>query len=133
MVLVITSCTMLRWWYQFTSYLWCVSFPIIFPEYHEEFNEIVNEFQDKFIDVAKLYYKKTGKELYFVPMYNAPNLKTIAFGNPIKYDNNIDINEQRKIICDYLKGEITKVAKDLPMHMVVPYKNVSKKKATLLH
>lgn len=44
---------------------------VIFPENRVEFNEIINKFQDKFIDVAKLYYKKYNKELYFVPMYYA--------------------------------------------------------------
>lgn len=100
---------------------------IIFPECHEDFNDIVNEFQDKFVDVAKLYYKKTGKALEFVPMYNAAKIKKIVLGKPIKYDPNIDINEQRKIICDYLKEEITRIAKELPRHKVIPFKNIKKK------
>ena len=100
---------------------------IIFPECAKEFNEIVNEFQDKFIDVARLYYKKTGKEISFVPMYNAAKIKTIIFGNPIKFNVNKPIDEQRKIICDYLKEEITRIAKELPIHTVVPYLNIKKK------
>ena len=35
--------------------------------------------------------------------------------------------EQRKIICDYLKQEITNEALNLPKHKVVPYDNLSKK------
>ena len=101
---------------------------VIFPEKHVEFNEIVNEFQDKFIDVARLYYKRTNKELSFVPMYNAASLKTIVFGKPIKFDGTKPIEEQRKVICDYLKEEITRIAKELPAHKVVPYANISKKK-----
>lgn len=100
---------------------------IIFPECHGEFNDIVNEFQDKFVDVARLYYKKTGIELSFVPMYNAARIKTIVFGKPIKYDHSIDIDEQRKIICDYLKEEITRLAKELPVHKVIPFNNIKKK------
>lgn len=100
---------------------------IINPECHVEYNEIVNEFQDKFIDLAKLYFKDTGKEICFVPMYNAPTLKTIVCGKPIKFDSSAPIKEQRKVICDYLKTEITKLAKDLPVHSVVPYANVPKK------
>lgn len=100
---------------------------IIFPESRTEFNNIVNEFQDKFIDVARLYYRKTGKKVKFVPMYNAAKLKKVVFGKPIEYDPNIDINEQRKIICDYLKQEITRIAQELPLHIVVPYNNVKKK------
>lgn len=100
---------------------------IIFPECHDEFNEIVNEFQDKFVDVARLYYKKTGKEISFVPMYNAAKIKTIVFGKPIKYDHTIDMEVQRKIVCDYLKNEITVLAKNLPVHKVIPFNNIKKK------
>jgi len=100
---------------------------VIFPEDSEPFNEIVNDFQDKFVDVARLYYKMYGKEVYFVPLYNAPNLKKAVLGKPIKFDASKPVNEQRKIICDYLKSEITALAKDLPPHTVVPYNNVKKK------
>ena len=101
---------------------------IIFPECPTEFNDIVNEFQDKFVDVARLYYKKHNKELSFVPMYNAAKLKTIVIGKPIKFDASMPVEEQRKIICGYIKNEITTLAKELPVHTVVPYLNVSKKK-----
>lgn len=100
---------------------------IIFPECHTKFNNIVYEFQDKFIDTAKLYFKDTGKELSFVPMYVAPKLKTIVYGKPIKFDSTSPIEEQRKIICDYLKTEITHLAQSLPVHTVVPYANIKKK------
>ena len=100
---------------------------VIFPECPTKFNNIVNEFQDKFVDVARLYYKKYNKEISFVPMYNAATLKTIVFGKPIKFDVNKPIEEQRKVICDYLKKEITRLAEELPVHTVVPYLNVKKK------
>jgi len=100
---------------------------VIFPECPTEFNNIVNEFQDKFVDVARLYYKKYNKEISFVPMYNSPQLKTIVFGKPIKFDASKEIEEQRKVICDYLKEEITRMAKELPAHTVVPYLNIKKK------
>ncbi len=101
---------------------------IIFPECLEPYNEIVNDFQDKFIDTARFYYRKYKKELYFVPMYNAVRLKTIVFGKPIKYDANLEIELQREKICQYLKDEITRLAKELPRHKVVPYANVGRKK-----
>lgn len=101
---------------------------IIFPECHTPYNNIINDFQENFVDVAKLYYKNTQKELFFVPMYNAPKIKTIIFGEPIKYDCTKDINKQRKAICDYLKTQITNLAQSLPVHTVIPYANISKKK-----
>lgn len=100
---------------------------VIFPECPTQYNEIINEFQDKFVDVARLYYKKYGKEISFVPMYNAAELKSVVFGKPIKFDASKPIDEQRKIICEYLKKEITNLAKDLPVHTVVPYLNIKKK------
>ena len=100
---------------------------IIFPEQHQDYNHIINEFQDKFIDVAKLYYKETGKELSFVPMYNAPKIKTVIYGKPIKFNSQIPIEEQRITICNYLKNEITQLAEGLPLHTVIPYANVKKK------
>ena len=36
---------------------------VIFPEHDAPHNHILCDFQDKFIDVARFYYKKTGKEL----------------------------------------------------------------------
>lgn len=101
---------------------------IIFPECPTEYNEIINEFQDKYIDVARLYYKRYNRELEFVPMYNSPTLKTMILGNPIKFDHNMDMEEQRKVINNHLKSEITRLAKELSPHKVVPYANVSKRK-----
>ncbi len=100
---------------------------IIFPECHTPYNEIVNEFQDNFVDVARLYYKSTGKELNFVPMYNAPKLKKVVFGKPIKYNANAPVEEHKKEIRDELKQAITNLAKELPVHTVVPYANIKKK------
>lgn len=100
---------------------------IIFPEEPTPYNEIINEFQDKFIDVAKLYSKRTNKEICFVPFYNAVKLKKVVFGKAIKFDCTMEMEEQRKVICNHLKEEITKMAKELPEHTVVPYDNIRKK------
>jgi len=100
---------------------------IIFPEHREQYNEIINDFMDKYIDVAKLYYKKEGKILKFVPMYNAPLINKLIIGNPIEFNGENDINEERKRINDYLKEEITKLAKSLPRHKVIPYDNIRKR------
>ena len=100
---------------------------IIFPEGRCEFNEVVNDFQQNFTDLAKLYYKKTGKRLAFIPMYLAPKLKKAVIGKPIYYDPNKDWNSQKIEICEYLKEEITSLAKSLPAHKIVPYDNVGRK------
>ncbi len=101
---------------------------IIFPECSTSYNNIINQFEENFVDVAKLYYKRTGKTLSFVPMYNAVRLKKVLFGSPIKYDPNVSSEEMKKIICDYLKKEITKMAISLPKHEVIQYTNKGRRK-----
>lgn len=100
---------------------------VIFPEENVKYNNIVYNFQNKFTDVAKLYYKKTGKSVPFVPTYFAPNLKKIYFGKPIYYNPDIPMETQRNDICNYLLTEITDIATALPKHTVVPYPNIPKK------
>lgn len=100
---------------------------VIYPECYEPHNHIVNKFQDRFVDVAKLYYRREGKEVEFVPMYIAPRLKSLYFGKPIRYDNTAPPEEERERICAYLMDEITKIAVSLPEHTVVPYENKPKR------
>lgn len=100
---------------------------LIFPEKDEKHNNILYKFQENFIDVAKLYYKKTGVELTFVPMYIAPKLKKMYIGKGIKYDSQNKIEDERKRICTYLSDEITDIARNLPPHVVIPYRNIPKK------
>ncbi len=100
---------------------------VIFPEHDVKHNHIVYDFQDKFIDIAKLYYKKTGKELLFVPMYIAPKLKKLCFGKPVRFCAAEQMDTQRSRICRHLMEEITATAEALPEHTVVPYRNIPKK------
>ena len=100
---------------------------LIFPEKDEKHNNILYKFQENFVDVAKLYHKKTGIELALVPMYIAPKLKTMYIGKGICYNSNNSAEEERKRICTYLSDEITDIARKLPEHIVVPYRNIPKK------
>ena len=100
---------------------------IIFPECYEPHNHIVYQFQDRFIDVAKLYYKRTGKAVCFVPVYIAPKLKKMYLGKPIRFYPEEPIEQQREKICDYLMDAVTQIAVGLPLHTVVPYPNLPKK------
>ena len=100
---------------------------IIFPEHDVRHNHIVYEFQDKFIDVAKLYYKKTGQALQFVPMYVAPKLKRAVLGKPVAFDPTADIKEERVRIARVLMDRVTALACALPQHIVVPYRNMAKR------
>ncbi len=100
---------------------------IIFPEHDVRHNHIVYDFQDKFIDTARLYYKKTGKALSFVPMYICPALHQMVLGKPIAFDPEKPMDAERTAISSGLMDAITELAEALPEHTVVPYRNIPKK------
>ena len=60
-------------------------------------------------------------------MYIAPKLKTMYIGKGICYNSENSVEEERKRICTYLSDEITDIARKLPEHIVVPYRNFPKK------
>ena len=100
---------------------------VIFPEHDKEYNHILCDFQDRFIDVARLYYKRTKKELTFTPMYVAPALRQVHIGKPITFNSSAETEQERERIKKYLMSEITKIACSLPKHKVVTYNNISKR------
>ncbi len=100
---------------------------VIFPENNTKCNNIINDFQDKFVDIARMYHRKTKKALSFVPMYIAPELNKMVLGKPVVFDVDADADSERQRICEFLKGEITSMARSLPPHRVVPYSNIPKK------
>ena len=100
---------------------------VIFPEYDALHNSIIYDFREKFIDVARLYHKKSGKAVSFVPMYIAPKLKGMYMGASVTFDPDAPIDEERRRIRDHLMNEITHTAVNLPEHTVVPYRNIPKR------
>ncbi len=100
---------------------------VIFPEHNCKRSNIIYDFQDKFIDVARLYHKKTGKALPFVPMYIAPKLKQVHLGKPTYFNPDAPMDEERERIRQYLMTEIEAIAYNLPAHTVVPYRNIPRK------
>ena len=96
---------------------------IIFPEFKENYNHVVNRFHDGFVSVAKLYYKKTGKAIQFVPMYIAPNLRQTVIGHPVRFCPEAPAEEERQRICSQLMDAVTNLAESLPPHRVIPYDN----------
>ena len=99
---------------------------VIFPEKAETYNAILCAFQENFSDLARLYHRKAGKALQFVPMYTAPALAGIHFGKTVRFDPDAPADEERKRICTELAEAITGLAKALPEHRVVPYLNIPK-------
>lgn len=95
---------------------------VIFPEHAVKYNHVIYDFQDRFVDVAKLYYKKTGKELAFVPMYLAPKRRALYLGKPIRFNPGEALEAERQRICRYLMQQITNIADALPEHEIVTYR-----------
>lgn len=100
---------------------------VIFPEQDKPHNGIVYDFQEGFVDVARLYYKRTGKNLAFVPIYIAPRLKRICIGTPVRFSPDTPMEQERRRICDELMDGITDIAVGLPEHTVVPYRNIPRR------
>ena len=99
---------------------------VIFPEHEVPHNNIVCEFQDRFIDVARMYYKKTGREISFVPLYVAPRLHSLHLGKAVRFDASAPLEQERKRICKAMVDGVTDLARALPEHIVVPYPNIPK-------
>jgi len=100
---------------------------VIFPEHNEPYDHIISRFQEKFIDVAKLCYKRTGKTVSFVPMYLAPALKTMYLGKPVVFRPEAPMEEERTRIAGELMAAVSSMAQSLPRHRVIPYKNIPKR------
>ncbi len=100
---------------------------VIFPECDEEYNNIINDFQKRFVDIARMYYRKTKKALPFVPMYIAPELNKMVLGKATVFEPDAQMDTERTRVCDCIKSEITLIARSLPEHKVVPYSNIPKK------
>ena len=100
---------------------------LIFPECYTEHNNIVHDFQDKFVDLARFYYKKTGEALPFVPVYIAPKLGTMSFAPALRFDPAAPIADERKRLCGAIMDAITEMAVSQPLHTVVPYPNIPKR------
>ena len=99
---------------------------VIFPEKNEPFNGILWQFQEHFADLARMYHRKTGIAVAFVPMYTAPRLRGIWFGDPVWYRPDAPDNEERTRICGAMMEAVTSLAAGLPRHIVVPYYNLPK-------
>lgn len=101
---------------------------IIFPEHDVKHNNIIYDFQHNFSDVARVYHKKYNDDVYFVPFYISPKLRKVYIGEYTVFDVNNDPEVERNRIRDFLMDGITDIAVNLPLHTVVPYRNIKKNK-----
>ena len=100
---------------------------VIFPETDPPRNNVLYTFQDRFVTVARHYYRKSGKVPCFVPLYLAPSRKTMYLGEPVRFDPDAPQRAECARVCELLSDRITAMATALPRHRVVPYRNIPKK------
>ena len=99
---------------------------IIFPEHDGDYDYIINDFQDRFIDIAAIYHRRTGKDLSFVPVYIAAHIGRIQIGEAVRFNNDAPKTEERQRVKDVLMQRISAIARSLPEHRVVPYRQTPK-------
>lgn len=99
---------------------------VIFPEKDQPTDGLLYAFEEKFVDVARMFYKAARRELDFVPMYIAPALKLIKIGAPVRFKADAPIIQERSRICEYITGAIEQMSRSLPRHIAVPYRNIPK-------
>jgi len=100
---------------------------VIFPEHDVPYNHILCDFQDRFVDLGRMYHRATGEDLLFVPLYIAPRLRTMYYGEGVAFDSSAPAAEERTRICRELMDRITDLACTAPEHTVVPYPNVPRR------
>jgi len=100
---------------------------VIMPEGRKTYNHIINDFQDGFIDIARIYKRRTGNDLMFAPMYIAPALKKAYIGKAVVFSSDEPEQEEKQRVKEYLMSGITEMAVALPKHRVTPYTNMPKK------
>ena len=100
---------------------------VIFPEHDVRHNHIVDEFQNRFVDTAKLYYRKTGKAVLFVPLYVCPKLKKLVYGTPVRFDPDAPIEDERVRIAEAMMEAVTALAEAQPLHTVIPYRPIARR------
>ncbi len=74
-------------------------------------HEGVSEFFSGFTVIGQLYYGKTGKRAQFIPVYADKQKRTITFGASTYYDPDVPTNDEKQRLCDYLRGEMLRMAK----------------------
>lgn len=70
----------------------------------------VSHFFTGFTMLGPLYYNKTGKCLNFVPIYADKQNRVLTFGVPTKFNPDNAPNDEKERLCDYLRGEMLRIA-----------------------
>ncbi len=94
---------------------------VVFGESPERYSEYVNRMQPGVIDLAALYYRRTGKRLAFYPAYVEKKNRKITIAPPIYYDPEIPQAKQREEVSELISREIDRMAREMKPHRPVPF------------
>jgi len=79
---------------------------LLFPENPQDtYGDDINPFYSGFAELGRLYYRKTGKELAFYPVYASKKSRTLRIGEGVRFD------------CGGGRGERQRVAAELETRM----------------
>lgn len=93
---------------------------VLFPEKDGEYSRFVNPIDNGFVDLGAMFNKQEG--LQFVPTYICPELKTICFGVPVRYDTALTAGQNRDALGEEILLRIDALAKSLPQHNATTYR-----------
>ena len=82
---------------------------LIFPENPraDNFSRHVKEFYEGFLYIAKLYFRKTGRELSFCPVSINPHQRTITVGKSVRFNSKIDFRKESERMRTHMMRQIT--------------------------
>jgi hypothetical protein len=84
---------------------------VISPENEDiKFSKYISSFYNGFVHLARQYYRETGENLYFYPVYANMKTKTITIGKPVAYSAETDFNSEKEHIANYLRDSIHEIA-----------------------
>ena len=77
---------------------------LIFPDVDYTSNDAVGDVYDGFFMLERMYHKKTGKHLPFVPVHLDTKQKTMRFGNPVCFTDE-NLNQEKLRVKDAIVNQ----------------------------
>jgi len=75
---------------------------LIFPDVDYTSNEGVGDVYDGFFMLERMYYKKTGRHLPFVPVHLDTKARSLTFGKPVSFTDAPVASEKERVKEDIL-------------------------------
>ncbi len=72
--------------------------------------EGVGEFYTGFVTIGQLYYRRTGKNCQFIPIYADKHRRTVEFGRAVRYRGEEPPSDEKERIADEVRREIVRMA-----------------------